>query len=354
VFTCLTEGSVKELSGDDKTSSYVTIDHSPVARSSKGLRDRPACNSINHIYTFDQVFRVENLRGNECCMFTYKADSSVLGLYVYNSSFVTFSSIEFKSTDIPYGVQVINSDNITFNHCAFIVGPNSNAAVFVNHTRSVKIYDSGVEQGSVGVAVANSTHFLMEGGVVFATRQACVVFNESTSYSTIYGYNFTDNSGRGVIIGTYGNGQSPNVIVEHDNAISQCRFEQVHGTNLQLGHTSFGTIVSDSNFTVNLIASPQQWSCIMNEESCGNVFVRNVIDNSPDTSYMYVAIMFVNTYGEGTVPSVLKQNFIKLFTEGYAIHVLYPYYNSVQVCASNIVSDTHYSISTNTYIDWSC
>jgi len=127
-----------------------------------------------------------------------------------------------------------------------------------------------------------------------------------------------------------------------------------------LSHTSRRTNVTRSTFFTRKMDNLLEWSCIIMYNSEGNLVLGNTIISSPDFSKMYVAISIFSEE-EGTVlrsngveKCVIAQNFIKLFSEGYAIHA-YPLIDPpVTVCASNIVTDTSYARPSNVKLDWSC
>jgi len=240
----------------------------------------------------------------------------------------------------------------------------------VNSTKDLYFDGLNLFYMEFGVIVSNSDNFTLIYSNVTDTSKYAVIFNNNTINSLLESCDIFDHQGRGVLIGDGAEFEIVNInnpsftvddddnVTETNNTVSSCIFRGVAGFNLLLSHTSNTTTVTRCNFWTRSMKNLLEWSCIFVYNSHGNLITGNTIENVPDYSKMYVGIMVFSTQEtmrNGDISqTVVSQNFIKLFTEGYAIHVFPLHSAPVQICASNIVSDTPYSTPSNAPLIWSC
>lgn len=214
-----------------------------------------------------------------------------------------------------------------------------------------------VREAAVGVHVLGSRHVTLKSVWIEDTSDAAVVLNGTTTDSVVDDSYFYANAGQAVVVGTDDFSEEqrrPRDAPDARNAVSRCSFSTNARKAVVLGPSSAFTAVTHNVILPDHMASARDWAAIFVGNSYGNTIAYNTIENGVDDSMMYIAIMVYGTNALGTEsPTRLEQNFIRLYTEGYAI-LVHPNTTPATVCVSNIVTDTHYATPSNVPVDWSC
>lgn len=230
-------------------------------------------------------------------------------------------------------------------------------ALTVRNCSHVAVSFLTVREAAVGVHVLGSHHVTLASVWVEDTSAAGVVLNGTTTDSTVDEAYFYGNAGQALVVGTDDFSEEqrrPRDAPDARNTVRGCGFSMNARKAIVLGPSSAFTTVAHNSIFPDHMSSARDWAAIFVGNSYGNTIACNTIENSVDGSMMYIAIMVYGTNALGTeAPTRLEQNFIRLYTEGYAV-LVHPRTTPVTVCVSNIVTDTHYATPSNVPVDWSC
>jgi len=301
-----------------------------------------------------------NVHGSDSCYVTFTSNRNKLSyIIIVNSTYIRFLNTSVSS-GASFGIQVFNSGFIDFSECDIKLKEIGFQSTNVLFSGSSHINMENCEIGgsvSFGVLVKHSSAVSLRRCVIANASQYAVIFRDGTNESMVEKCSIS-NVLRGVLFGEFCEECDwDNITLKNpslfNNSIIGSEFQKISGFNVILGYDSARTNITDGNFSVAL-TNRSQWACIYVQESYGNSIVRNMISNSDLNSFMYVGIMIENPrQSEKDIPNTMYQNFIELHTDGYGIHIQSPL-DFINVCISNIVSDSQYILPTNAQVDWDC
>ena len=277
------------------------------------------------------------------------------------------TTVTLGNTSEPFRGPFVLADKTGTADCPVVVtaGDDYNGYVTVPHGVALTVRNCShvtvsflvVREAAVGVHVHGSHHVTVASVWVEDASDAGVVLNGTTTDSTVDDSFFYGNAGQALVVGTDDFSEEqrhPRDAPDVRNTVRGCSFSTNARKAVVLGPSSAHTTVVHNTILPAQMSSAKDWAAVFVGNSYGNTIAYNKIENSVDGSMMYIGIMVYGTNALGTeAPTRLEQNFIRLYTEGYAI-LVYPATTPVTVCVSNIVTDTHYATPSNIPVDWSC